>query len=403
MNSLSIALACAGAVTTSLHVASLAAALAKSRGLLRGGAAKARVHGLPPVTILRPVCGLENRLDETLRSTFTLDYPLYEVIFCVAVEDDPVVPLVRRLIAEHPQVSAQLLVGNERPSGNPKLDNLFKGWDAARYDWVVMADSNVLMPPDYLQQLLRAWNPGTGLVCSPPVGTDPVGFWAEFECAYLNSHAARWQLSSDAIGLGFAQGKSMFWRKATIDEAGGLMAIGREAAEDAASTKLIRARGEHVSLVDNPFPQPLGLRGFREVWRRQERWARLRRAAFPLAYAPEVLSGSVFSTLVFIATLAAAGVGPMWIALWTAIYLTAWYGLETAFTRAMGWPASPRAMVAFVLRDLTIPVLWVRGLGNGFEWRGNAMKAGPAPVPRAIAKPWRAVAARLSFGEGAGR
>lgn len=401
MDTLALAFGTVGSVTTGLHLASLGLAWSKSRRGRRGET-KSRL-GTPPVTILRPVCGLENRLDETLGSTFHLDYPTYEVIFCVAREDDPVVPLVRRLIAANPQVPAQLLVGNERPSGNPKLDNLFKGWDAARHDWVVMADSNVLMPKDYLQQLMANWGERTGLVCSPPVGTDPIGFWAEFECAFLNSHAARWQLASDALGFGFAQGKSMFWRKATIDEAGGLMAIGREAAEDAASTKLIRSRGEVVSLVDNPFPQPLGRRGFREVWRRQERWARLRRVAFPAAYLPEILSGSLFSTMAFALTLVALGLDSVAVAAWTALYLTIWYAAEAAFTRAMGWPMSARSMAAFLLRDLMVPVLFVRGLGNGFEWRGNAMTAGTMPMPRAIAKPWRAVAARLSFGETGGR
>src|SRR5215471_18265453 len=83
------------------------------------------------VSIVRPVCGIENFGEATLRSGFELDYPNYELILCAATANDPVVPLVRQLIAEYPEVPAQLLIGNESISDNPKLNNVCKGWRAA--------------------------------------------------------------------------------------------------------------------------------------------------------------------------------------------------------------------------------------------------------------------------------
>ena len=80
-----------------------------------------------------------------LASTFALAYPHYEAIFCVASPADPVIPLVERLIAAHPAIPARLLVGDDRVCSNPKLNNLVKGWKSARYGWIIMADSNVLM------------------------------------------------------------------------------------------------------------------------------------------------------------------------------------------------------------------------------------------------------------------
>jgi ceramide glucosyltransferase len=234
----------------------------------------------PPVSLVRPLCGLDNYAADTLRSTFDLDYPHYEILFCVASAKDPVVPLVKDLIAEHPETSAKLLVGDDRVSTNPKLNNVVKGWHAARHDWVVLADSNVLMPPDYLAQLFATWREDTGLVASPPVGGHPEGVWAELECAFLNTYQARWQYVIDSLGRGFAQGKTMLWRKADLDNAGGIEALGKEVAEDAASTKIVRTAGLRVRLVDRPFVQPLGRRGALEVWHRQVRWARLRRASF---------------------------------------------------------------------------------------------------------------------------
>ena len=130
----------------------------------------------PGVTILRPICGLDEYDELTLRSSFTLDYPDFEVIFCCAHEADPAVRLVRGLIAEHPRVKARLLIGNNVISSNPKLNNLVKGWRTATNDWIIMADSNVLMPPDYIQRLVLGWRSGTGILCSPPIGCMGRGF-----------------------------------------------------------------------------------------------------------------------------------------------------------------------------------------------------------------------------------
>jgi hypothetical protein len=174
----------------------------------------------PPITIIRPVCGLDNFVDATLRSTFTLDYPRYEILFCAASTRDPVVGLVQSLIAEHPHVSAKLLIGDERISANPKLNNVLKGWHAAANERIVMADSNVLLPRDYLQRLLATWQGDTGMVSAPPIGSHPSGFWAQMECVFLNTYQARWQYVADTVGLGFAQGKTLFYRRGETRAAG---------------------------------------------------------------------------------------------------------------------------------------------------------------------------------------
>src|ERR1700724_1003144 len=89
--------------------------------------ARPRLAPLPPpraapgVSVVRPVCGLDNFCEETLESSFRLDYPSYEIIFCVARAGDPVLPLVQRLIARHPDWPAQVIVGDEQVSPNPKL------------------------------------------------------------------------------------------------------------------------------------------------------------------------------------------------------------------------------------------------------------------------------------------
>jgi len=270
-------------LTAIVHIGSILIAVGRCR---KSRPPEPTRHDTDAVSIVRPVCGIDNHADETLRSTFELDFPRYEIIFCVAHAKDPVVPLLRRLMAAYPEVPARLLLGDDRVSDNPKLNNVVKGWRGAAFDWVAIADSNVLMPRDYVQRLLATWQPGTGLVCSPPVGCSPDGFWAELECGFLNTYQARWQYVADSLGAGFAQGKTMLWRREILEAGGGIRALGAELAEDAAATKLVRNLGLRVRLVDAPFGQPLGRREMGEVWRRQLRWARLRRSTFKACFIP---------------------------------------------------------------------------------------------------------------------
>jgi ceramide glucosyltransferase len=325
----------------------------------------------PPVTLLRPVRGLENHLEDALASSFALDWPEYEVLFCVADPDDPVVPLVERLIAAHPHVPARLLIGDDPISINPKLNNTVKGWRAARFDHVAMVDSNVVLPPDFLARLLAAWKPGTGLVCAPPVGARAENFWAELEVAFLNTYQTRWQLFADLVGTGFAQGKVMLYRRSILEPLGGIEALAAEPAEDAATTKLLRRAGYRIRLVPRPFEQALGRRTFREVWNRQVRWARLRRETFPHLYAAEIGSGAALPSLACGLWAWAAGM-PVLPAL--GLLLAFWYAAEIALARSAGWPVGRWSVPAMLLRDLAIPVLYLQGwLGNRFVWRGNAM------------------------------
>ena len=354
--------------TTAIHLASTLAAIIRCRAPAAHLPAR---HPAPGVSLVRPICGIENHVEETLASAFALDYPRYEIVLCVASAQDPVVPLARRLIAAHPGVPARLLVGNEKISDNPKLNNIYKGWREAAHEWIVLADSNVLMPSDYIQRLLAAWRPATGLVCSPPVGGRPDGFWAELECAFLNTYQARFQYAVDTLGFGFAQGKSMLWNRNVLERAGGIRALGSQLAEDAAATKVVRAAGLKVRLVDAPFEQPLGHRSAAEVWRRQVRWARLRRTSFKTCFMPEVLSGAAWP----IAAAALVATQSDLSLLTVPAVAALWYGSEAVLAWAAGWHLTARSPLAWALRDLLLPVVWLNGLfGTGFVWRGNQMR-----------------------------
>nr|WP_156971044.1 ceramide glucosyltransferase [Beijerinckia mobilis] len=328
-------------------------------------------HSAPGVTIVRPVCGLETFSHETLSSGLRLDYPLYEMIFCVARTSDPIIPLVEKLIAAHPQVPAKLIIGDEKVCENPKLNNCVRGYDEARHDWLILADANVLMPGDYIQQLLAAWKPSSGLVCSMPLGSQAENVWAEFECAFLNTYEARWQFTGEAFGRGFAQGKTMLWRRDILEAGGGIRALGREIAEDAAGTKLVHAQNRKIHLVEAPFEQPLGRRSAKEVWNRQVRWARMRRKTFPLYFLPEILTGGALPIL---AGTLAAFLADYNVEAVLAALLLLWYGPESLLALHKHWPFSWRMPALFLLRDFSLPVIYTLAwCGDRFVWHGKPM------------------------------
>ena len=333
----------------------------------------------PKVSLVRPLCGIEPFGEETLRSTFGLDYPDYEIIFCVQRGSDPIVPLAERIIAEHPHQPARLLIGDDPISSNPKLNNCVKGWNAAGHDWIILADSNVLLPKDYIQTLLKAWDDKTGLVISMPIGSQPQGFWAEVECAILNTFEARWMFAGEILGLGFAQGKNMLWRRQLLEQAGGIAALAAELAEDAAATKIVSAAGLKIRFVDMPFEQPLGPRKALDIWSRQVRWARLRRVTFPAYFAPEPISCAFLPLLLIGIAAYSYDWNPAAV---VAAFAAVLYGAELILANVAGWFVNWASPIACIVRDIGFPLMWLTAcLFDDFTWHGKPMSVKEA-VPR---------------------
>ena len=365
-----------------LHWTTLAIALWRCRR--RGALAPSQAA--PPMTVVRPLRGCETFTVETLAAGLRLDYPEFEILFCVAEADDPVIEKVRAAMAAHPDVDARLLIGDDRISANPKLNNMVKGWRAARHDRVVFIDSNVEVTRDVLTRLRRAWRPGTGAVSAPPIGIRPGNFPAEIECAFLNSYQARWQYCADTLGFGFAQGKTLFFRRSLLGDSA-MADLATEPAEDAAATKRVRALGLRVRLAE-PSPQPLGRRALADVWSRQLRWARLRRVTFPWAFAPEIATGWLLP--IMLALLAAPSLGlPPAVAGFGLFGL--WLLPEWLLAALCGWPAGWCTLGAYVARDAMLPALWFAAwIGREVSWQGRALRMArrePVAMPHATVPP----------------
>ena len=257
-----------------------------------------------------------------------------------------------------------------------------KGWRHAAYDLVAFIDANVLVPSHCLHGLVTTFRDDTGVVSAPPCGLGPVDFGAHLECAFLNTFELRWQYVVDTFGSGFAQGKTLVYRKADLDRSA-MRELAAEPAEDAATTKMVRRAGKRIRLAP-PSPLPLDVRSFAQVWGRQLRWARLRRATFPLEFLPEILSGSVVPALCVVAAALANETSP---AAAVAVYLAVWYAGELALARACRWPAGWRMPFAMMLRDLVLPALWgCAFFGGTVTWNGTVVHmkgGGDAPTGRA--------------------
>ena len=244
-------------------------------------------------------------------------------------------PLVRRLMADHPWIDARLLIGDERISENPKLNNVFKGWREAAYPLVSICDSNVLLPRDYIQRLfddLRSEN----RPCLLAADRLPAGRFLR------RSRMRDAQQLSGALailrrlrsGSASRRARRCSGARATSKAPAASARSATKSAEDAACTKIVRNLGLRVRLMQPPVRQPLGVRRAIDVWKRQRRWARLRRASFPFWFSLEIFSGALPPLAALIAAAMMAGIPALAPAL---IFLAVWYGAEWLLSVKAGW------------------------------------------------------------------
>ena len=178
--------------TTLLALASLFWVTRKRRGL---------ADYTPPVTIYKPLKGLDEGLEENLRSFFTLDYPVYQLLFCVADLDDPAIPLVQRLIFEYSDHDARLIVGCPAFGLNPKVESLAAMERHRRHDVILISDSNVLARPSYLRETAcYLADPGVGLVTNLFAGVEEEHSGAALENLQLNGIVAGGVATASVLG-----------------------------------------------------------------------------------------------------------------------------------------------------------------------------------------------------------
>lgn len=206
----------------------------------------------PAISVLKPLYGAEPRLFENLASTLRQEpYPAPAEMVCgVTSANDPAIAIVQRLCRGPSAIPVRLVVGEQRPWSNAKVANLASIAADARYEMLVLADSDMVVPPDYLARLAGALaQPGVGAVTCLYVGRGDAGFWSRLVAVGIDSHF----LPASEIGLasGLAHpcmGSTIALRRATLDAIGGFAAFADVLADDHAIGATVRATGQKVAV-----------------------------------------------------------------------------------------------------------------------------------------------------------
>src|SRR5579872_2650720 len=188
----------------------------------------------PPISILKPLSGAEDELEQNLRSFFTQQYPSYEILFAVRNIEDAAVAVVEKLRAAYPAIPVRLIVTGEPPYPNAKVYSLDLMKSAARYDLLVMSDSDIRATPEMLATLAAEFaDPRVGLATCPYCAVPGRSFWSKLEALGMNTQFLGGVLAARMLeGMKFALGPTIAARKSVLDEMGGFDRLKDYLAED---------------------------------------------------------------------------------------------------------------------------------------------------------------------------
>ena len=320
----------------------------------------------PPVSILKPVRGLDEALHDALASHIAQDYPDYEILIGVRDMEDPAVPIIRQLIETHPGRPIRLIhCPTDAP--NAKVGVLIDLAREARHGVLLINDSDISVRPEYLRRVVAPLaEPANGIVT----------------CLYhatANSVAGNWEalgiatdfipstLVAPMVGINeFGLGSTLCFRKEDLEAIGGFDALKEYIADDYQLAKRITQLGRNTVLSEVVVETTLSAPAWRDVWRHQVRWARTIRVSRGDVYPGlPVTHAGVWAILCM-----ATGNWPLGLTLWLA---RATMGATAGFMVLRHWPALLAAPL-IPLWDLWAFVVWVMGLaGRTVHWRNREM------------------------------
>jgi len=324
----------------------------------------------PPVSVLKPVRGLDFGSHENFASFCVQEYPDYEILFAVNDEHDPTVPLIRQIIAEFPDRRIRLLVGAEQLGTNRKVNKLARLAREARHEVLVLTDGDVRVGPGYLREVVAPLsNPKIGALTSFYRGMAEKNAWAELEAVGASSDFFAGVLMAQwTEGIHFALGASIATTKDWLSKMGGFEAIADTLADDYELGFRIAKAGGEVVLSREAVWTMYPAQSFRGFWDHQVRWARTVRLCRPWSYVgllftqglPWVLLASIFAP-----------------AAWIAVaYLLAYLIFRFSMAWAVGvWGVKDEVLRRKIwlvpLRDAMHFVIWLASFGsNRVKW-GN--------------------------------
>ena len=318
-----------------------------------------------PISILKPLAGLDLGLESNLRTFFEQDYPAFELLFAVRSGDDPAVEIVERLRREYQQVPSRLLVTGESPYPNAKVYSLEQMLAAAANDLVVMSDSDIRVTPSLLKTVAAEFqDAGLGVATCPYRAVAGPSFWSRLEAIGMNTDFAAGILVARMLeGMKFAVGPTIAARRRVLQAIGGFDRLKDYLAEDFVMGKFAADAGHGVILSSYVIEHHIGGANLRLSAAHRLRWARSTRRSRPLGYL-----GQLFTMPLPLALLLCA-VSPTW---WPALLLTFGIRLLAAYVISAKILRAKINWLLLPIEDVTAFCFWLAGFfGNTIVWRGR--------------------------------
>lgn len=320
----------------------------------------------PPISILKPLAGIEDNLEENLRTFFEQDYPQYQILFAVREAADPAAEVARRLLDCYPQRDAELIVAGEPECTNVKVHSLRRMAERARYPILVISDSDIRATPDSLRGIAADFaDPRVAVTTCPYRAVPCRGPWSRLEALTANTEFWCGVLVARMVeGMKFAVGPTMALRREYLDAAGGFAAVGEYLAEDFVLGSWAGKHGYKAALSGQVVDHYVGGERFGANLRHRIRWARSTRRSRPWGYLGQVFT----NPLPFALALLPGPAAPL-----AAAVLAARAAVAAAVAvRLLGDPLTRRYWWLVPVADLASLAVWVLGLfGNTVEWRGR--------------------------------
>ncbi len=328
---------------------------------------------LPPVSVLKPVHGLEARLKENIESFFRQDYPDYEILFAADEANDAALDVVREVCARYPHIRSRVLVTGT-PWPNPVVYAFHCMAEAAAHDILVTTDSDVEVDPRYLREIvLPLLDPQVGMVTCVYRGKNAAGFFSGLTAIGMSVEMTAGVLVANLLeGMKFGLGPTTVVRKDSLASIGGYTALRDYIAYDFAIGNLLAKKGYRVVLSGHVIDHVVNQPSFRRMWQNQLRWAQTTRYSRPKGHFG---SGLIFAMPYGLLGFLAAGLLGHWAIGALLLAVAVMNRLTEAWL--VGWlvvrdPRIRRAPWLYPLRDLLGFLVWFASYLNlRYVWRDS--------------------------------
>ncbi len=328
----------------------------------------------PPVSVLKPVHGLDPEAYENFASFCRQDYPEYEILFAVTNEQDPAIPVIRRIIADFPSLSIRLIVAPEKIGSNDKVNKLCGMARAARHDLLVLSDADIRVGADYLRSIAVPFRDAqVGLVTSMFTGLPMRSLLPELEAVYLSTDFMPAVLIARQFeGVRFALGATIGITRENLEEIGGFEALANDAADDYQLGYRTAARGRRVELVDASVKTWCCLTSPRQFFVQRLRWAIMARQARPWGYVGLIFTQGLPWTILGVMASPTRPVAAMFIAAYlifrlAGVWTVGVWGLRDELLKRRWWLVP--LWDAFAFAVWLISIFWSRVRWQGVEYR----------------------------------